>query len=82
MEKLRIGIIGADFTLRSQMVLFNFPFERAELVALCDRDQSMLDKFKTEHPEHSPKFYNSAYDLFADKNVEIPFPQVVVHNAD
>ena len=76
MEKLRIGIIGADFTLRSQMVLFNFPFERAELVALCDRDQTMLDKFKTEHPEHSPKFYNSAYDLFADKNVEAVYIMV------
>ena len=46
MEKLRFGLVGADFTLRAAMVLFNYPKDRGELVALCDHNPEMLQKHK------------------------------------
>ncbi|MBR2345887.1 MAG: Gfo/Idh/MocA family oxidoreductase [Lentisphaeria bacterium] len=76
MEKLRFGMVGADFTLRAAMVLFNYPKDRGELVALCDHNPEMLKKFKEEHPESNAVLYSNAEEMFADKNVEAVFIMV------
>ena len=47
---IRFGIIGADFTLRANMVLVNYPKDRGKLVALCDINPEILTRFQQENP--------------------------------
>ena len=77
MKKVRFGIIGADFTLRANMVFANYPKDRSELTAICDHNPAMREKFRTEHPEYDHvKLYASAAELIADENVDAVFIMV------
>ena len=77
MEKVRFGIIGADLKLRANLVFNNYPKDRGELVAVCDHNPAMLEKFRQEHPEYSKlKLYSSATDLIADKELDAVFIMV------
>ena len=62
MDKVRFGIIGADFDLRANMVLVNYPKDRGELVALCDLNPAMFEKFKDHTAFYSPKSKRSSID--------------------
>ena len=76
MEKVKFGIVGADFNLRSNMVMVNYPKDRSELVALCDTNPAMLQKFRDENPDSTVKFYDSAEKMYADTDVQAVFIMV------
>ena len=71
---IKFGIIGADFDLRANMVLQNYPKERAELVALCDTNPAMFDKFRANHPEcKDVRCYTALNDFLNEKEMEAVF---------
>ena len=76
MKKLKFGIVGADFSLRSSMIIDNYPKERAELVAICDTNPEMLIRYKEEHPDSKVRCYDSSADMYADSDVEAVFIMV------
>src|SRR5574344_2172247 len=75
-KKTKFGVIGANVKLRANMVFINFPRDRAELVAVCDRDASQLAEFHKTYPELSPKTYSDYRELLADPEVEAVFVMV------
>ena len=46
--KVRFAIVGADFSLRAYMAMWS-PKDISQLVAVCDRNQAMLDAFKAKY---------------------------------
>lgn len=51
--KVRIAIIGADFSLRALMAMW-YPKDLGRLVAICDRNPVMLEKFKKDYGAEYP----------------------------
>ncbi len=76
MKTIKFGVIGADVSLRANMVYANFPRNRAELVAIADRDPEQLDKFSITYPGLKPKKYASYQELLADPEPEAVFIMV------
>ncbi len=76
MEKIGIGLIGADMSLRAAIVEKHYPRERAEMVAICDRNPAMLEKYREEHPETKANFYATWQELLEDKGVDTVFIMV------
>ena len=77
MDKVRFGIIGADFDLRANMVLANYPKDRGELVALCDLNPEMFEKFKVKYPEMSNvSCYTKLDEFLSRKDMDAVFIMV------
>lgn len=79
MSKVKFGIVGADFSLRSAMVVDNCPQDRGELVALCDTNPEMLKRYQDANPDSKVRCYDSAYKMYADPEVEAVFIMVRDH---
>lgn len=76
MGKLRAGIIGADLNLRAAMPFQMLPRDRAEIVAVADRDPEILELCRMKYPSEPAEYYESAEELIADPNVEAVFIMV------
>ena len=76
MEKVKFGIIGADFSLRSGMVLQYYPHDKGELTAICDTNPDVLKRYKDKNPDSSVKCYDSADKMYADPDVQAVFIMV------
>ncbi len=76
MGKVKFGVIGVDVDLRANMVFSNYPHDRAELVALCDHDPAMIEKFKKKYCELPPWIYEDWRDLLQNHEVESVFIMV------
>ena len=72
--KIRFGVIGADPRRRSNFIFHNFSRERAELVAVCDRDAEQFPRLKETYPEfENVKTYTDYRDLVKDPDIEAVF---------
>lgn len=76
MNKIRFGIIGADFSLRAGMVMANYPADQAELAAVCDHDPAQLELFRKNHPDSTAALYRDYRQLIADPAVAAVFIMV------
>ena len=76
MDKIKFGIIGADFTLRANMVMQYYPQDKSELAAICDTNPAILQRFMDENPGTSVKCYDSAEKMFADRDIQAVFIMV------
>ena len=70
MKKTGIGLIGADFSLRAALIECNYPRDRAEMAAVCDRNPEMLERYRREHPDSGAHLYSSYPELIADPAVD------------
>ena len=75
--KVRFAIIGADFSLRALMAMW-YPREMAELVAVCDRNPEMLDKFRKDYGAEYPnvRLVRSIGEVLAMDDVDAVFIMV------
>ena len=72
--KIKFGVIGCNPQLRANFIYANFPRERAELAAVCERDPEIVDIFRKTYPEFAEiKVYSDYRDLFKDPEVEAVF---------
>lgn len=76
MEKLRVGVIGANPELRAALPFQVLPRDRAEIVAVADRDPEMLKLCRETYPSEPAEYYESAEELIADPAVEAVFIMV------
>ena len=76
-RKVRFAIIGADFSLRALMAMW-YPKELGELVAVCDRNPEMLDKFRKDYGKEYPdvRLVPSFGDVVAMDDVDAVFIMV------
>ena len=44
--KIKLGVVGADPQLRVNFIYGNFPREKGELTAVCDRDPEVAKRLK------------------------------------
>ena len=70
MKKTGIGLIGADFSLRAALIEYNYPREKAEMAAVCDRNPAMLELYRREHPDTKAHLYATYQELIADPDVD------------
>ena len=70
MKKTGIGLIGADFFLCFALIECNYPRDRAEMAAVCDRNPEMLERYRREHPDSGAHLYSSYPELIADPAVD------------
>ena len=70
---IKFGIIGADFTLRANMVLVNYPKDRGKLVAICDINPDILTRYKQENPGTDVKCFTSLSDFLALQEMDAVF---------
>ncbi len=75
-RKLKVGIIGADQNLRGALPYIALPRDRSEIVAVADCNPAMLKDTKEKYPDEPAVYYENAYDLIADPNVEAVFIMV------
>ncbi len=75
-KKLRAGIIGADQKLRGALPYIALPRDRAEIVAVADYNPAMLKDTKEKYQDEPAVYYDNAYDLIADPNVDAVFIMV------
>ena len=75
--KVRFAIVGADFSLRAYMAMWS-PKDISQLVAVCDRNQAMLDAFKAKYGGEYPdvRLVASFDDLVAMDEVDAVFVMV------
>ncbi|MCI5779484.1 MAG: Gfo/Idh/MocA family oxidoreductase [Lentisphaeria bacterium] len=77
MKKTKFGLIGADMSLRAHVVELYYPRESAELVAICDCNPAMLEKFAADYPQYkNVRAYGDYRELIADPEVEAVFVMV------
>ena len=76
MKKLKVGIIGADQNLRAALPFLALPRDKAEIVAVADRDPAKLAETKEKYPDEPAKYYETADELIADPAVEAVFIMV------
>ena len=76
MKKLKVGIIGADQNLRAALPFLALPRDKAEIVAVADRDPAKLAETKEKYPDEPAKYYETAEELIADPAVEAVFIMV------
>ena len=77
MKKTKFGLIGADMSLRAHVVELYYPRECAELVAICDCNPAMLEKFAADYPQYkNVRAYGDYRELIADPEVEAVFVMV------
>ena len=72
-EIINFGVIGADFTLRANMVLENYPKDRSKLVALCDTNPEILKRFQDENPGTDVKCFTSLDEFLALPEMDAVF---------
>ncbi len=74
---INFGVIGCDPDLRAIFVLAHYPKNKGRLVAVCDREQTALQKFVKAFPEHEKiRQYYDYRQLIADREVEAVFIMV------
>ena len=73
---VKYGIIGADFTLRASMVLNNAPADRSKLVAICDTNVKMLERYQEQNPGTDVRCCSSLEDFLATPGMEAVFIMV------
>lgn len=73
---LKVGIIGGNMKLRAGMVEPGLPKDKAEIVAVVDRDPAMLKTFQEEHPGTSIKLLATHQELLALKELDAVFVMV------
>lgn len=76
-KKVRFAIVGGDFSLRAFMAMW-YPRDLAQLVAVCDHDPLMLEKFRTGYGIEYPhvRLLSSFEDVVAMDEVDAVFIMV------
>ena len=78
-RKLKVGVIGADQNLRAALPFLLLPRDRAEIVAVADRDPEKIKETQEKYPDEPAKYYSTAEELLADPAVEAVFIMVRDH---
>ena len=73
MKKLRMGLIGADFSLRAGMLEKHYPHDRGVMTAVCDTDPVKLELYEKEHPGSNVFLCSDYRELVVRDDVDAVF---------
>jgi predicted dehydrogenase len=73
---LKAGVIGGNMQLRAALVEPNLPKDKAEVVAIVDRDPIMRDRYRAAHPGTTVQLLETYQELLAMQEIDVVFIMV------